>query len=173
MTHGNEAVPQNDFYCVLEGDGVFGNTATNIPEVQFGTAVRLTFCIPALAVTPHEISFGLSVHPYGLRYLGKIEHEWYRLIHVPCEETEVNFDFIAPTEEEWKSSLTPGFAVVLDTEGLINYQDFLRIQFISGKKRLVKKLGFDLAKDIQGMTDRALEWRGTLERIHRSHEEIK
>jgi hypothetical protein len=155
-------IKPSGFYATLEGDGVCEN------EVLFGTDVKLTFHIPALPVADHDISFGLSVIPYGPRFPVLCEHEWYKLVRVPCEETEVSFSFIVPTEEEWKKALTPGFVVTLDAEGLPFYSEFLSIRFVRKhfhpKKTYVKKLGIDLEQKIQGITDRVLRWREHLQK---------
>jgi hypothetical protein len=169
MTDVNEKTTQDDFYCVLEGDGVGEG------EVLFGSAVRLTFHIPALLVAKNGISLGLSVIPCGLRYIEIDKCEWYKSVPVPCEETKVSFSFIVPDEEDWKNAITPGFAFVLDADGLVVCQEFLPVRFVSElsspKKSHVKKLEFDLERKIHGIAERVLRWRESMKKNLRSHGE--
>ncbi|MCK9351233.1 MAG: hypothetical protein WCT49_01645 [Candidatus Paceibacterota bacterium] len=152
MTLENEILTPKDFYYVLEGDGVCEN------EILLGTAVRLTFHIPALDIKEQDRSFGLSVRPYGLHYVDTAEcyKRSYKEIHLPCKETSVGFSFVAPTEAEWKNTITPGFVFVLDMNGSVNYQDFLKVRFVSERKPYKRKLEIDLENHIKGIVKSAI-----------------
>ena len=141
------------FYVTLEGDGVCGD------DVLLGTDVRLIFHIPKLTISGPEIQLGFSVIPCGFHYPEKNSEKWYQTIRVPCEETEVCFLLRAPTPEEWKNDITPGFSFGLDAGGLIVYQKFIvPVRLVASSCRLpksaVENMDFDLEKKIAGIAER-------------------
>lgn len=99
-------------------------------EIVFGQKTRLTFRIPPTKVSGKNIFLGCSVVPFGLRF-STSKNEWYQGVSLPCEDVELNFSFIAPTKEEWKDTVTPGFAIAFDVDGQIVFEQFLQVRFVS------------------------------------------
>ncbi len=136
------------FYATLEGEGVKDN------EILFGSKVRLVFHIPKLSFSDESVHLGFTIMPFGLQFPERNPTLWHQDLNIPCEESEVVFSFIVPTEKKWKKDITPGFSFTFDVNGLSVFSQFLKVRFVSSfnDRKRREKFAFhfiDLEKGIE------------------------
>lgn len=150
----NKTVQPSKFYLTLEGEGVYGN------EVLCGSLVRLTFHIPEIELLDSEVSLDFSIIPYGFSLLEN--SRWTQTVEVPCKETEISFFLRTDKQKEGGDMIRAGFSFSIFTEALTIYQEFIIVQLIKTDSLLpkpyIKKIDFNLQKEIKGMALRLQEW---------------